>query len=683
MGHTALYRKWRPQTFDDLVGQEHISRTLINAINTEKVSHAYLFCGSRGTGKTTSARILARSLNCESRVDGSPCNACPSCLSQSQGSDLDVIEIDAASNRGISEIKSLIEQVRFASVSGKYKVYIIDEFHMLTTEAFNAILKTLEEPPEKVVFILATTEAHKILPTIISRCQRFDFQRIPVPSLITRLKYISQEENIKISDESILSIARKANGGLRDALSLLDQISSFSIGNEEISTELVNQVLGMVSSEFLIKLAESIAYKDHIELMKTLSELLNAGNDPVVIVTETITFFRHLLVVKSAPDMVQFLEVPLSNLDNFKRVALMFGKDDILETLGFLNEAIEKIKKTQMAQLWLEINMVQLCKKPKSPDTSQIPLQNPNTLNNTDIISSSNISEETLNKLLNKISYLESKVEELSKKSFNQVERVYHPQPENRNNSVNPDSQNNVTEKKENNSKTIPIQNFDNADLWHKILKETKIKSVAASALLVKGKLTGIDREKKFISVNFEDEAYVEMIKSKTDKVEQALVSVFNEPYKLIMEHTDLNSSTENTKLPEISNTVKPEISNSNIEDNIISLLPLAPANTYSDSNSEIQHSSVATLIRETVTTAVVASLEEKNLEIKIEHQEEKYLLDGDNLIKAEIKESREEYSIEITAAQSFENDIRKQQDDKYFKEVSEAFKGKIIKKTD
>ncbi|RYX93277.1 DNA polymerase III subunit gamma/tau, partial [bacterium] len=351
---------------------------------------------------------------------------------------------------------SLIEQVRFASVSGKYKVYIIDEFHMLTTEAFNAILKTLEEPPEKVVFVLATTEAHKILPTIISRCQKFDFQRIPTPSLVTRLKFIADQENIKISDESILSIARKANGGLRDALSLLDQISSFSMDDGEISTELVNQVLGMVSSEFLVKLAESIAYKDHIELMKTLSQLLRAGNDPVVIITEVITFFRHLLVVKSAPDMIQFLEVPMSNIDNFKRVALMFGKDDILETLGFLNEAIEKVKKTQMAQLWLEINMVQLCKKPKTPDNNPPPNQNLAIEQAIHPVNASNISDETINSLLNKITYLEKKVDELSKKSFVQHERPTNYNPEHNNHGHQQTNQHSqAAEKKENKPASI------------------------------------------------------------------------------------------------------------------------------------------------------------------------------------------------------------------------------------
>ncbi len=665
MGHTALYRKWRPQTFDDLVGQEHISRTLINAINTEKVSHAYLFCGSRGTGKTTSARILAKSLNCEARVDGSPCNKCPSCLSQSQGSDLDIIEIDAASNRGISEIKSLIEQVRFASVSGKYKVYIIDEFHMLTNEAFNAILKTLEEPPEKVVFVLATTEAHKILPTIISRCQRFDFQRIPIPSLVTRLKYISQEENIQISDESILSISRKANGGLRDALSLLDQISAFSNSDGEISTELVNQVLGMVSANFLIKLAESIAYKDHIELLKTLNELLKAGNDPIVIITETITFFRHLLIVKSAPDMAQFLEVPLSNLDNFKRVSLLFGKDDILEALGFLNETTEKIKKTQMAQLWLEINMVQLCKKNKSPDTSQ-----PNAIISSTPVSTSepsnsqasNISQDTINNLLSKIASLENKVEELSKRSFSQVESSYYP-PERQNTS---NSSNNTNPEKNNNSvKSLLNTNFDQADLWHKILKETKIKSLATSILLGKAKLSGVNKELKVVTVYLEDLAYIDMIKAKIESVEKALFSVFRDSYKLVMEHYDPKNAVEISKNQEQKQEVK--INQSDTLNN--------NSNDINALETEKQNSSVATLVKETmetVTTQITSDLE-KN--------EKKYLFDGDNLIKTEIKDSHEAYSIENNNHQSdFEIEIRKQQDYNYFKEVSEAFKGRIIK---
>ncbi|MBC7474093.1 MAG: DNA polymerase III subunit gamma/tau, partial [Candidatus Sericytochromatia bacterium] len=435
MGHQALYRKWRPQTFEDLVGQDNISRTLINAINTNRVSHAYLFCGSRGTGKTSTARILAKSLNCEARVLGSPCNICPSCIEQLQGSALDVIEIDAASNRGISEIKSLIEQVRFASVSGKYKVYIIDEFHMLTTEAFNAILKTLEEPPEKVVFILATTEAHKILPTIISRCQKFDFQRIPVSSLISRLRYISDQENIKISDDSLLSIARKANGGLRDALSLLDQINSFSSGDGEVANELVYQVLGMVSTDFLANLAIAISESDPVKIISTLTELIRAGNDPIVIMTETINFFRHLLIVKVSPEMAEHLEVPVTSIEVLKKISESFSKDDILENLGFLNEAIERVKKTQMAQLWLEINFVQLCKRAKI-NTFSIPQQ---ITQNTSMNNNENISNPSLiNDLMNKINLLESKLSNLQEstiKNFNNIQtQVPQNHEENRNN---------------------------------------------------------------------------------------------------------------------------------------------------------------------------------------------------------------------------------------------------------
>jgi DNA polymerase-3 subunit gamma/tau len=414
MTHIALYRKWRPQNWDDLVGQEHISRTLINAIQTDKVAHAYMFCGSRGTGKTTTARILAKALNCENKVNGSPCNKCPSCEELSSGASLDVIEIDAASNRGIGEIKTLIEQVRFASVGGKYKVYIIDEFHMLTTEAFNAILKTLEEPPPKVVFVLATTEAHKILPTIVSRCQRFDFQRIPVNDLIGRLRYIADEEKIIISDESILSIAKKANGGLRDALSLLDQISAFSLGTGEVSSEIVFQVLGMVSGEYLAKLAETIAEKEPIKVIATLSELLRAGNDPNVITTETISFFRNLMIVKSAPEMASFLEVPVSSMDIYKKIAELYTAQDILYCLDSLNQISEKIRRTQTAQLWLEVNFVKLCRRGEIEPT--------NTSTQTSSNQGSNNNETQY--LIKKIAELEKKIEYLASRPVQVVESI-------------------------------------------------------------------------------------------------------------------------------------------------------------------------------------------------------------------------------------------------------------------
>jgi DNA polymerase III gamma/tau subunit len=405
--------------------------------------------------------------------------------------------------------------------------------------------------------------------------------------------------------------------------------------------------------------------------MKTLSDLLKAGNDPVVIMTEIIAFFRNLLVVKSAPDMVQYLEVPMSNLDNFKRVSMLFSKEDILESLGFLNEAIEKIKKTQMAQLWLEVNMVQLCKKPKSPDTTinSIPtITNPVQVNQV----SDNINNETLNKLLDKISYLENKVEELSRRSFTQTEKVYSPQQNYQENHKNENIKNNEIVRRETQN-----QNLDTADIWHKILKETKIKSVAAAALLIKGKLVNVDNEKKVIVVHFENEAFIDLLKaSKYEKVELALMNIFGSQYKLIMEKDNGNSIE--TKTP---NSIPSQS---------------LPSHHIEHSQREIIKEEITNVIVETITKESIQIDDSNNIEthndkvfhIKVEQTEEKYIIEGNNLIKSEntniIKDvTQEEYQIDINNENTaFENEMRKQSDERYFKDVSEAFKGKIIKKT-
>jgi DNA polymerase-3 subunit gamma/tau len=551
MGHIALYRKWRPQVWDDLVGQEHISRTLINAIATNRITHAYLFCGSRGTGKTTTARILAKALNCDAKNNGSPCNTCPNCLELNNGSAMDVIEIDAASNRGINEIRSLIEQVRFASVTGKYKVYIIDEFHMLTTEAFNAILKTLEEPPAKVVFVLATTEAHKILPTIISRCQRFDFQRIPVSALVDRLRYISDQEGIIISNDSLLSIARKANGGLRDAISLLDQISAFSTKQGEIPDELVYQVLGLVSTDILSGMAEAIANSEPIKIMEIITELLKAGNDPIVIMTETITFFRNLLVVKSAPETAEYLEVPAGNMESLKKICSLFTVADILNNLEYLNETIERVKKTQMAQLWLEVNFVQLCKKSKIQNSATVSAAAP---------------QADISMLINKIDQLEKRLESMTQAGFTAPQNLT-PHPNTNSNAAVPitninDYKAGIGSEKPANQEQQPVTgqkspyNLDLASIWERILHETKKKSIPAAAILEKGTLADVDAKINTVTVKFDNEGFIELLKKKHQGVEYALGIVFGAPYRLVMEKGSLvKEEKKNSKLDNVAVT--------------------------------------------------------------------------------------------------------------------------------
>ncbi|MFN8671604.1 MAG: DNA polymerase III subunit gamma/tau [Candidatus Sericytochromatia bacterium] len=573
----ALYRKFRPQVWEDLVGQEHISKTLINAIETSKLAHAYMFCGSRGTGKTTTARVLAKALNCENRLNGSPCNKCGSCNEISSGSSLDVIEIDAASNRGIGEIKTLIEQVRFASVSGKYKVYIIDEFHMLTTEAFNALLKTLEEPPPKVIFVLATTEAQKILPTIVSRCQRFDFQRISVTAMTNRLKYVAETEKIQISDESILAIARKANGGLRDALSLLDQISSFSLGEGKIPEDIVNQVLGLVSINFLVNLVEAISEKNHLKVLETLDKLSKSGNDPNVIVTETINFFRHLLIVKSAPLSAENLEVPMSNIEIYKNTANLFSSDDILENLDILNQISDKIKRTQTAQLWLEINFVLLCKKKhiSSSNTEVVYQEKLEVVPKNNEIYESNINNEELNYLKNKVKELENKLENIAKNSHKIVANTS-------NEKIAPLNQDNHESPMIKLSQSKLTLNEING-IWERILVEIKRKSIPAHAILSHGFLADVDQVKKNITVFFESEGYIELLKGKKQRIEQILSPVFGAPYTLISE----KGKKSDVKYSDVSKNEKNEVK---VSSNIVDFNG-AKNNISNNNSSDIENS--------------------------------------------------------------------------------------------
>jgi DNA polymerase-3 subunit gamma/tau len=362
MSHEALYRKYRPKTFAELMGQDAINRTLTNALGTHQVAHAYLFCGPRGTGKTTTARLLAKTLNCEAGGT-EPCNRCASCLEITSGSSLDVIEIDAASNRGIDDMRSLREQVRFASVHGRHKVYIIDECHMLTTEAVNALLKTLEEPPENVVFVMATTEAHKVLPTIVSRCQRFDFQRIPTPVLLARLHYVAGAEQIPISAEALRAIARRAAGGLRDGLTLLDQVASLSIDGLPVSDDLVFQVLGEVRAESLLAMGEAMLHGDVVGLWEQASAYLRAGYDPQTLLRELMQHLRNLLIVQVAADRAAELDVPESLIGLLSAQATHWTQADLIYCLELLNETAERVRRASHDQIWLEAGLARVCQR--------------------------------------------------------------------------------------------------------------------------------------------------------------------------------------------------------------------------------------------------------------------------------------------------------------------------------
>lgn len=360
-GYLPLYRKYRPQKLEDIVGQTHIKTALTNAINLNKISHAYLFTGPRGTGKTSTARILAKSLNCINGPTVTPCEKCESCISITNTVPIDVIEIDAASNRSVEDAHNILEKVQYAPVNGKYKIYIIDEVHMLTTQAFNALLKTLEEPPKNVIFILATTESHKVLDTIKSRCQRFDFKRITTNDIIEHLKKISNKENISITDGALATIAKSSAGGMRDSLALLDQVSTIGT-SKEITEDDINNLLGRLSFDTLKELAEHITHSDSASAIQVLEKIYNDGNEPIQILTNLMMFFKNLLITKTCDfetsiEITGLTDAQIKSLDEIKN---SLETHQILFLINKTAEYIKDLKTTTNQQMWLEVSLIDL-----------------------------------------------------------------------------------------------------------------------------------------------------------------------------------------------------------------------------------------------------------------------------------------------------------------------------------
>ena len=357
MAYVALYRKWRPQGFDSLVGQEAVRTALTNALETGRIAHAYLFAGPRGTGKTSTAKILAKAVNCEHGPTPNPCNKCQNCVRINDGTSMDVFEIDAASNRGIDEIRDLREKVAFAPVNGRYKVYIIDEVHMLTTEAFNALLKTLEEPPPHVIFILATTEPHKIPATIHSRCQRFDFKRVTDSDIVKRLREVADGSGIAADDDALQLIAVQADGGMRDALSLLDQCGVMA---ERVSAETVRSVLGIVGREALRELVKAVGEGNVPKSLELLEALLAGGKDVKQIITELAEYLRAVLLYKASPD---YREIYLT--DTKEAIAAMeglFSTDRLMAAQERLHQCMLELRQSVRGRIAAEMCLFDLCR---------------------------------------------------------------------------------------------------------------------------------------------------------------------------------------------------------------------------------------------------------------------------------------------------------------------------------
>jgi len=363
-------RKYRPQGFDEIQGQEHITTTLKNAISMGRVGHAYLFSGSRGVGKTSTARIFAKALNCVKGPTISPCGKCSPCEEIAKGISMDVLEIDGASNRGIDEIRNLRDNVKLKPASGKYRVYIIDEVHMLTPEAFNALLKTLEEPPEHVKFIFATTRPQKILPTIISRCQRFDFKAMGAETIVGSLKAIAQKEKISLDDDALCLIAKAASGSMRDAEMLLDQAASHSRG--KISVADVTGMLGIMDYEALFAISRAVAEKDGPKVLETINALTGSGRDAATIASGLIEHFRNLLVTLQTKDARLYITAGESRLKELESLAASFSMDQIFYILYTLSHALDNISKTTLGRIPLEIALLKLCRQEKMLPLSEV-----------------------------------------------------------------------------------------------------------------------------------------------------------------------------------------------------------------------------------------------------------------------------------------------------------------------
>ncbi|KPK39471.1 MAG: hypothetical protein AMJ78_08470 [Omnitrophica WOR_2 bacterium SM23_29] len=370
MSYIVFARKWRPKDFDKVLGQSHVTTTLKNAIAQNRVAHAYLFSGPRGIGKTTTARLLAMALNCKDGPTQTPCGICDSCKETINGTNLDVIEIDGASNRGIEEVRTLRENVKFGPARGKFKVYIIDEVHMLTEEAFNALLKTLEEPPAHVIFVFATTRAYKVPSTILSRCQRFDFKRLTMEEVVGKLREIAKEEKLDINEEALFTIARAAEGSMRDAESMLDQLASFC--GKTIDLESTSSILGMVGQEILFDFADRIINKDTSGILKSVDKLISSGKDIPQFLNSLVWHFRNLLVAKVGDELSSLIDLPKDMIERICGQSKSFTIENLLYILTVLTNTQDAVRRATSQRIPLELAAIRLTRKEDISSLSSI-----------------------------------------------------------------------------------------------------------------------------------------------------------------------------------------------------------------------------------------------------------------------------------------------------------------------